>query len=138
MKVNLQPDEQSTLNITLKGYIYPDIKSGSKLIKSIDIAFKESLGDETPSESTLDKILLETSTNYSLSFLELEAGTDFLITENSDKALSRNSIISHITIVPEGDPSSDQQVDSGGFSANTTITLFSIPKDFDFDTGEYV
>jgi hypothetical protein len=127
-----------TLNFTLKGYIYPDIKSGSKLIKSIDVSFKESLGDEIPSESLLEKILLEGSTNYNLNFLELESGTDFLVTENSDKALSRNSIISHITVVPDGDQSSDDQVNSGNFNTNTTITLFSIPKDFDFDTREYV
>jgi len=127
-----------TLNFTLKGYIYPDIKSSSNLIKSIDIAFRENLDDEVPSESILDKILLENSSNYGLNFLELENGTNFLITENSDKSLSRDSIISHISIVPDQNPSSDQQVDNDSFNTNTTITLFSIPKDFDFDTGEYV
>ena len=30
-----------TLDFTLKGYIYPEIKSGAKIVKSIDVSFRE-------------------------------------------------------------------------------------------------
>ena len=123
-----------TINFTLKGFIYPDIKSSQSIIKSIEIAFKETLPD-TPSTGTFERISLETSTNFSEDFFLLETG-DNMITESSESNLGLDNIISKITVIPEG--GANTYVTPGDdFDANTSITVFSPPVDYDPATGTF-
>lgn len=123
-----------TINFTLKGFIYPDIKSSQSIIKSIEIAFKETVSD-TPSTGTFERISLESSTNFSEDFFLLETG-DNMITESSDSNLGLDNIISKITVIPEG--GANTYVTPGDdFDANTSITVFSPPVDYDPATGTF-
>ena len=123
-----------TINFTLKGFIYPDIKSSQSIIKSIEIAFKETVPD-TPSTGTFERISLETSTNFSEDFFLLETG-DNMITESSESNLGLDNIISKITVIPEG--GANTYVTPGDdFDANTSITVFSPPVDYDPATGTF-
>lgn len=123
-----------TINFTLKGFIYPDIKSSQSIIKSIEIAFKETVSD-TPSTGTFERISLESSTNFSEDFFLLETG-DNMITESSESNLGLDNIISKITVIPEG--GANTYVTPGDdFDANTSITVFSPPVDYDPATGTF-
>ena len=130
-----------TINFSLKGFIYPDIKKGGKIIKSIDIAFRQQPEDEFAS-SELNKLVLESSTNFSESYLRLdtedlnEKSSDFIVFEDSNINLGRNNIISKIKITPEG--GSEQFIEPGDdFTANTQITVFNPPVDYNDENGEF-
>lgn len=123
-----------TINFMLKGFIYPDIKSGQSIIKSVEIAFKETVS-EAPSSGIFERLSLESSTNFSEEYFQLETGAH-LITEASVTKLGLDNIISKITIVPEG--GSNTYITPGDdFDANTTITVYSPPVDYDPATGTY-
>jgi len=123
-----------TMNFTLKGFIYPDIKSSQSIIKSIEIAFKETVSD-TPSTGTFERISLESSTNFSEDFFLLETG-DNMITESSETKLGLDNVISKITVIPEG--GANTYITPGDdFDANTTVTVFSPPVDYDPATGTF-
>jgi len=123
-----------TINFMLKGFIYPDVKSGQSIIKSVEIAFKETV-PEVSSTGVFERFSLESSTNFSEEYFQLETGDD-LITEASKTKLGLDNIISKITIVPEG--GANTYITPGDdFDANTTITVYSPPVDYDPATGIY-
>ena len=123
-----------TINFMLKGFIYPDIKSGQSIIKSVEIAFKETV-PETPSTGVFERFSLESSTNFSEDYFQLETG-DHLITEASVTKLGLDNIISKITVVPEG--GENTYITPGDdFDANTTITVYNPPVNYDPATGTY-
>ena len=123
-----------TINFMLKGFIYPDIKSGQSIIKTVEIAFKETV-PEASSTGVFERLSLESSTNFSEDYFQLETG-DHLITEVSETKLGLDNIISKITVVPEG--GENTYITPGDdFDANTTITVYNPPVDYDPDTGLY-
>ena len=123
-----------TINFMLKGFIYPDIKSGQSIIKTVEIAFKETV-PEASSTGVFERLSLESSTNFSEDYFQLETG-DHLITEVSETKLGLDNIISKITVVPEG--GANTYITPGDdFDANTTITVYNPPVDYDPDTGLY-
>ena len=123
-----------TINFMLKGFIYPDVKSSQSLIKSVEIAFKETV-PEVSSTGVFERLSLESSTNFSEDYFQLETG-DHLITEASETKLGLDNIISKITVVPEG--GANTYITPGDdFDANTTITVYNPPVDYDPATGTY-
>ena len=123
-----------TINFMLKGFIYPDIKSGQSVIKSVEIAFKETVPDAS-STGVFERLSLESSTNFSEDYFQLETG-DHLITEASETKLGLDNIISKITVVPEGGANT-YIIPGNDFDANTTITVYNPPVDYDPATGTY-
>ena len=118
-----------TLDFFMKGFLYPDIKSGGKIIKSVVVDFHEfdGLSDTIPD---LDKMRLESSTIMTSNFIKLEDGDNFLL----ETGEVRGDTISRITVTPEG--GKDADVDSSGdFDANTTITIFNPAISNDPETG---
>ena len=122
-----------TISFMMKGFIYPDIKSSQKIIKTIEVAFKE-VADANATDVN-NELLLETSTPFEQDQFLLETGS-LLLTENSTTELGQNNIISKITIVPEG--GANTYITPGDdFDANTTITVYSPPVRYDESTGTY-
>ena len=118
----------------LKAFIYPDIKEGGSIIKTIEVAFKET-SPGISSTGTFERMSLESSTNFSEDFFQLETG-DHLITEESETKLGLDNVISKITVVPEG--GANTYITPGDdFDANTTITVYNPPVDYDPATGTY-
>ncbi len=123
-----------TINFMMKGFIYPDVKSGQSIIKTVEIAFKETV-PQVSSTGTFERLSLESSTNFSEDYFQLETG-DHLITEASVTKLGLDNIISKITVVPEG--GANTYITPGDdFDANTTITVYNPPVDYDSATGTY-
>ena len=121
-----------TISFMMKGFIYPDIKSSQAIIKTIEVAFKEVTVNATDESS---QILLETSTPFDEYQLLLETGSNFL-TEDSTTELGLDNIISKITVIPEG--GANTYITPGDdFDANTTITFYSPPVDYNDATGTY-
>tara|TARA_B100001939_G_scaffold55271_1_gene44457 strand:+ start:391 stop:1320 length:930 start_codon:yes stop_codon:yes gene_type:complete len=118
-----------TLDFFMKGFLYPDIKGGGKIIKSVQVDFHEfdGLGDNIPD---LDRMRLESSTISASDFLSLEDGDEFILETGGVQGDS----ISRISITPVG--GKDVDVDpKGDFDANTTITIFNPAVDSDPETG---
>ena len=113
----------------MKGFLYPDIKGGGKIIKSVQVDFHEfdGLADKVPD---IDKMRLETSSVTSSDFLNLETG-DSVLLETGDFA---GDTISRITVTPVGGKDVDVDL-SGEVDANTTITIFNPAVDSDPETG---
>ena len=87
------------------------------------------------STGVFERFSLESSTNFSEDYFQLETG-DHLITEASVTKLGLDNIISKITVVPEG--GENTYITPGDdFDANTTITVYNPPVDYDPDTGLY-
>ena len=116
-----------TLDFTLKGFIYPNIKSSDKIIKSISIAFRD-LDINNQGEFNLDYLELESSTNYANERIKLE-NDDYFLFETSNDNLSHRNVISDITIEPQTE-NSKELVDK-------TLTIFNPPVLYDADTDEY-
>ena len=118
-----------TLDFFMKGFLYPDIKGGGKIIKSVQVDFHEfdGLGDNIPD---LDRMRLESSTISASDFLSLEDGDEFILETGGVQGDS----ISRISITPVGgkDVDVDPKVD---FDANTTVTIFNPAVDSDPETG---
>ena len=122
-----------TISFMLKGFIYPDIKSSQSIIKTIEVAFKEVAEANASDEN--NELLLETSTPFAQYQFLLETGS-FLLTEDSTTELGQDNIISKITIVPEG--GSNTYITPGDdFDANTTITVYNQPVNYNEATGTY-
>ena len=118
-----------TLDFFMKGFLYPDIKGGGKIIKSVQVDFHEfdGLGNTIPE---LDKLRLETSDISASQFLTLEDGDTFILETGG----VQGDTISRINITPVG--GKDATVDpTGEFDANTTITIFNPAIDSDPETG---
>ncbi len=124
-----------TISFMMKGFIYPDIKSGQSIIKTIEVAFKEVDGVGVDASDEMYQLLLETSNPFSQDQFLLETGS-LLLTENSTTELGQNNIISKITIVPEGGANT-YIIPGDDFDANTTITVYSPPVRYDESTGTY-
>jgi hypothetical protein len=78
---------------------------------------------------------MEDSTPFAKNQLLLET-SDFFLTEDSVTELGFDNIISKITIVPEG--GANTYITPGDdFEANTTITVYNPPVDYDASTGTY-
>ena len=123
-----------TINFMVKGFIYPDIKESNKVIKTVEIAFKET-EDSITKETIFDRISLESSTNFSEDYFLLETGEN-MITEDSGDSIGLNNIISSIKVMPEG--GADVYIEPGDdFDANTTITVYNPPVDYDPATGTF-
>jgi hypothetical protein len=122
-----------TISFMMKGFIYPDIKSGQSIIKTIEVAFKE-IDPHVPMLTNCE-LLMEDSTPFAKNQLLLET-SDFFLTEDSVTELGFDNIISKITIVPEG--GANTYITPGDdFEANTTITVYNPPVDYDASTGTY-
>ena len=118
-----------TLDFFMKGFLYPDIKGGGKIVKSVQVDFNEfdGLGDNIPD---LDRMRLESSTISASDFLSLEDGDEFILETGGVQGDS----ISRISITPVG--GKDVDVDpKGDFDANTTVTIFNPAVDSDPETG---
>ena len=122
-----------TISFMMKGFIYPDIKTGQSIIKTIEVAFKE-VSEASPTDDH-NQILLETSTPFSEDQFLLETGS-LLLTEDSTTELGQDNIISKITIIPEGGANT-YIIPGDDFDANTTITVYSPPVDYNEATGVY-
>lgn len=119
-----------TLDFFMKGFLYPDIKSGGKIIKSVVVDFHEFDGLENTIPD-LDKMRLESSTIMSSEHLTLEDDRFFILETGQEQG----DTISRITVTPEG--GKDAVVDSSGnFDANTTITIFNPSINNDPETGD--
>ena len=119
-----------TLDFFMKGFLYPDIKGGGKIIKSVVVDFHEfdGLDNKVPD---LDKMRLESSTIMSSEHLTLEDDRFFVLETGG----AQGDVISRITVTPEG--GKDAVVDSSGeFDANTTITIFNPAINNDPETGD--
>lgn len=116
-----------TLDFTLKGFIYPNVKSSDKIIKSISIAFRN-LDDDNLSNFNLEYLNLESSNNYNNEKLKLE-NDDFFLFETSNDNLSHRNVISDITIIPQTENSKE--------IVDKTLTIFNPPVLYDADTDEY-
>jgi len=128
-----------TIDFTLKGYIYPEIKSGSKIIKSIDVSFRD-MDAKTTSSGELYNFALESSTNFSPQFLKLESNTEgqpgtFLL-ENSASGLSAGNIISNVNVTEFGGEGVDQ-MGRDDIQTTVTITPFNPYADYNEDTGQF-
>ena len=118
-----------TLDFFMKGFLYPDIKGGGKIVKSVQVDFHEfdGLGDNIPD---LDRMRLESSTISASDFLSLEDGDEFILETGGVQGDS----ISRISITPVGGKDVDVDL-SGEVDANTTITIFNPAVDSDPETG---
>jgi len=117
-----------TLNFTVKGFIYPEVKSTDKLIKSITINFRD-MNNNTTNQSILNFLNLEESTNFSNVRMKLE-NDDYFLFENSDSNLTVKNIISNILVEPVSETAEKSEF-------NTTITVFNHGVSYDPDTGKY-
>ena len=122
-----------TISFMMKGFIYPDIKSSQSIIKTIEVAFKEVADADTTDLN--HELLLETSTPFDQDQFLLETGS-LLLTEDSITELGQDNIISKITIIPEGGANT-YIIPGDDFDANTTITVYSPPVDYNEATGVY-
>ena len=122
-----------TISFMMKGFIYPDIKTGQKIIKTIEVAFKE-VADANATDVN-NELHLETSTPFARDQFLLETGS-YLLTEDSTTELGLDNIIASVKIVPEG--GANTYITPGDdFDANTTITFYSPPVDYNDATGTY-
>ena len=124
-----------TISFMMKGFIYPDIKSGQSIIKTIEVAFKEVDGVGVDASAENNELHLETSTPFARDQFLLETGS-YLLTEDSTTELGLDNIIASVKIVPEG--GANTYITPGDdFDANTTITVYSPPVDYNEATGTY-
>jgi len=123
-----------TLNFQIKGYIYPDIKSGS-ITKSVIVNLR------MPSEEVdiPEYIVLEDSTDFSVNYLLLNAdagspnatGIMKFITETSSTATAAAGIKSRLTVTPgPGDVTANDD-----FGYTQTFEYFNDNIDVNVTTG---
>ena len=138
---NYQGDFQSTreiiwtLNFTMKGYVYPDVKTGS-VVKTVIVNLRMP-GDSEVSEP--EYIIAEDSTTLSTNYLILNAdagspdatGTMRILNESSSEAVGAAGIKSRYTVTPG--PSDATANDDFGFTE--TMEYFNDNIDNDPVTG---
>ena len=124
---NYQGDFQTTreiiwtLNFTMKGYVYPDVKTGS-VVKTVIVNLRMP-GDSEVSEP--EYIITEDSTTFSTNYLILDAdagspdatGTMRILNESSSEAVGAAGIKSRYTVTPG--PSDATANDDFGFTETT-------------------
>ena len=138
---NYQGDFQSTreiiwtLTFTMKGYIYPDVKTGS-VVKTVIVNLRMPGDSETP---PAEYIILEDSTTFTTNYLLLNAdagspnatGTMKVLNESSSAAVGAAGIKSRYTVTPgPGDATAN---DDFGFTE--TMEFFNDNIDNDPVTG---
>ena len=134
---NYQGDFQSTreiiwtLNFTMKGYVYPDVKTGS-VVKTVIVNLRMP-GDSEVSEP--EYIIAEDSTTLSTNYLILNAdagspdatGTMRILNESSSEAVGAAGIKSRYTVTPG--PSDATANDDFGFTETTEYFNDNIDND---------
>ena len=119
----------------LKGYIYPDVKSGS-VTKSVIVNLRMPGGNET---SLPEYIILEDSTDFSTNYLLLNAdanspdatGIMKFITEDSSAEVAASGIKSRLTMAPKpGDVTANDD-----FGYTETFEYFNDNIDTNLTTG---
>ena len=124
-----------TLSFLLKGFVYPDVKSGT-LIKSIEVNFRiPGSGDSDVQELEQEFIVLETTKDAlaTSDYILLETGDyERIMSEKSSQDIGDATVKSRYTVVPS--PNTTQADSDYGFSE--TFEFFDNPKNFDPETGE--
>ena len=124
-----------TLSFLLKGFVYPDVKSGT-LIKSIEVNFRiPGSGDSDVQDLEQEFIVLETTkdTLATSDYILLETGNyERIMSEKSSQDIGDATVKSRYTVVPS--PNTAQADSDYGFSE--TFEFFDNPKNFDPETGE--
>ena len=124
-----------TLSFLLKGFVYPDVKSGT-LIKSIEVNFRiPGDGDSDVQELEQEFIVLETTKDAlaTSDYILLETGNyERIMSEKSSQDIGDATVKSRYTVVPS--PNTAQADSDYGFSE--TFEFFDNPKNFDPETGE--
>ena len=134
---NYQGDFQSTreiiwtLNFTMKGYVYPDVKTGS-VVKTVIVNLRMP-GDSEVSEP--EYIITEDSTTFSTNYLILDAdagspdatGTMRILNESSSEAVGAAGIKSRYTVTPG--PTDATANDDFGFTETTEYFNDNIDND---------
>ena len=134
---NYQGDFQSTreiiwtLTFTMKGYIYPDVKTGS-VVKTVIVNLRIPGANETP---PAEYIILEDSTTFTTNYLLLNAdagspnatGTMKVLNESSSEAVGDAGIKTRYTVTPG--PSDATANDDFGFTETTEFFDDNIDND---------
>ena len=134
---NYQGDFQTTreiiwtLNFTMKGYVYPDVKTGS-VVKTVIVNLRMP-GDSEVSEP--EYIITEDSTTFSTNYLILDAdagspdatGTMRILNESSSESVGAAGIKSRYTVTPG--PSDATANDDFGFTETTEYFNDNIDND---------
>ena len=134
---NYQGDFQTTreiiwtLNFTMKGYVYPDVKTGS-VVKTVIVNLRMP-GDSEVSEP--EYIIAEDSTTLSTNYLILNAdagspdatGTMRILNESSSEAVGAAGIKSRYTVTPG--PTDATANDDFGFTETTEYFNDNIDND---------
>ena len=124
-----------TLSFLLKGFVYPDVKSGT-LIKSIEVNFRiPGSGDSDVQKLEQEFIVLETTKDAlaTSDYILLETGNyERIMSEKSSQDIGDATVKSRYTVVPS--PNTAQADSDYGFSE--TFEFFDNPKNFDPETGE--
>ena len=124
-----------TLSFLLKGFVYPDVKSGT-LIKSIEVNFRiPGDGDSDVQDLEQEFIVLETTKDAlaTSDYILLETGNyERIMSEKSSQDIGDATVKSRYTVVPS--PNTAQADSDYGFSE--TFEFFDNPKNFDPETGE--
>ena len=124
-----------TLSFLLKGFVYPDVKSGT-LIKSIEVNFRiPGDGDSDVQDLEQEFIVLETTKDAlaTSDYIRLETGNyERIMSEKSSQDIGDATVKSRYTVVPS--PNTAQADSDYGFSE--TFEFFDNPKNFDPETGE--
>ena len=134
---NYQGDFQTTreiiwtLNFTMKGYVYPDVKTGS-VVKKVIVNLRMPGDSETPPS---EYIILEDSTTFTTNYLLLNAdagspnatGLMKVLNESSSEAVGAAGIKSRYTVTPgPGDATAN---DDFGFTETTEFFDDNIDND---------
>ena len=124
-----------TLSFLLKGFVYPDVKSGT-LIKSIEVNFRiPGDGDSDVQDLEQEFIVLETTKDAlaTSDYILLETGNyERIMSEKSSQDIGDATVKSRYTVVPS--PNTAQADSDYGFSE--TFEFIDNPKNFDPETGE--
>ena len=124
-----------TLSFLLKGFVYPDVKSGT-LIKSIEVNFRIPGSSDSDVEDLEQEFIVLETTKDALAtsdYILLETGNyERIMSEKSSQDIGDATVKSRYTVVPS--PNTAQADSDYGFSE--TFEFFDNPKNFDPETGE--
>ena len=124
-----------TLSFLLKGFVYPDVKSGT-LIKSIEVNFRIPGSDDSDVQDLEQEFIVLETTKDTLAtsdYILLETGNyERIMSEKSSQDIGDATVKSRYTVVPS--PNTAQADSDYGFSE--TFEFFDNPKNFDPETGE--
>ena len=123
-----------TLSFLLKGFVYPDVKSGT-LIKSIEVNFRiPGDGDSDVQDLEQEFIVLETTKDAlaTSDYILLETGNyERIMSEKSSQDIGDATVKSRYTVVPS--PNTAQADSDYGFSE--TFEFFEPSRNYDVTTG---